>query len=78
MLADISPEQFNEWIAMYRLEPWGDDWTQTATIAAAMHNAAGNRAVSPVDFVPGEQERLNCLSEQEAHENARRKHGGNH
>jgi hypothetical protein len=54
-LASITREQFNEWIALYRLEPWGDDWQQAAMLAAAIHNSAGKSyqdTFTPADFVP--------------------------
>ena len=65
MLADITPEQFNEWIAYHQLEPWGDEWVQTATIASAAHNAAGNSHLSPLDFIPVQTERLVGLSDEQ-------------
>jgi hypothetical protein len=39
MLSQIEPRQFFEWIAEHELEPWGDDWRQAGTIAAANENA---------------------------------------
>lgn len=39
MLDQITPEQFNEWLAYYRVEPFGDEWLAAATIAASSHNA---------------------------------------
>lgn len=39
MLDSISPEQFDEWMAYYLLEPWGDEWLQAGTIAAEVRNA---------------------------------------
>lgn len=64
MLAETTVEQFNEWIAMYRLEPWGDDWAQAGTIAAAVFNASGNikEPRSPVEFIPGELERVKAAN----------------
>jgi hypothetical protein len=55
MLADITPDQFNEWIAYHQLEPWGNEAVQTAVVASAVHNAAGNNRVSPLDFLPDKQ-----------------------
>lgn len=46
MLDELTPEQFNEWWAMYLAEPWGDDWRQTGEIAAEMHNAGRLIAVA--------------------------------
>lgn len=53
MLDDIEPWQFDEWQALYRLEPWGDDWVQTARLIAAIENSAGaNPPTNPADIVP--------------------------
>lgn len=53
MLADTDPEQFDEWVALYRLEPWGDDWVQAARIIAAVMNAGGaDPQIDPADLVP--------------------------
>lgn len=38
MLESMTPRQFDEWLAMYSIEPWGDDWDQAGTIAATVHN----------------------------------------
>jgi hypothetical protein len=75
MLAETTPEQLNEWIAYHQLEPWGDEWVQTATIASAIHNAQGNSSVSPLDFIPGQTERSEGLSDEELHEYIKQKHG---
>lgn len=65
MLDAMTPEEFTERWAHYLVEPWGDEWHMTGTIAAAIENAvtrylyqrAGKRApervfVNPGDFVP--------------------------
>ena len=39
---DISLPQLREWIAYYRLEPFGDDWRRTGRLAAV--TAASNGA----------------------------------
>lgn len=53
VLASIEPWQLDEWQALYRLEPWGDDWVQFAQLIAAVQNAAGaNPPVNPADIVP--------------------------
>lgn len=40
MLDTIEPRQFTEWMAYHRLEPFGDEWEQAATISMATNNAA--------------------------------------
>lgn len=39
MLDSLTPEQFDEWMAYYLLEPWGDEWLQAGTVAAEVRNA---------------------------------------
>jgi hypothetical protein len=41
MLDKISPDQFQEWLDEYYLEPWGPaaDWQRSGTIAASVHNS---------------------------------------
>lgn len=38
MLAEISPQQFREWKAYEQVEPWGDEWRQSSTIATVVAN----------------------------------------
>jgi hypothetical protein len=38
---DISLPQLREWIAYYRLEPFGDDWRRTGRLAAVTAASAG-------------------------------------
>lgn len=35
---EIDALEFAEWKVTYRIEPWGDDWQQAATIARETHN----------------------------------------
>lgn len=46
MLDELTPEQLDEWIAYYRIEPFGEPWRQAALIAAEAHNA-GVTAIAP-------------------------------
>ena len=39
MLDEVSPEQFDEWQAYWQIEPFGDEWLQTGTVASSAHNA---------------------------------------
>lgn len=52
MLARITPEQFNEWLALYNIEPWGDDWWQAASIQAAILNTNQSDPISVADLIP--------------------------
>jgi hypothetical protein len=44
--------EFEEWKAYYRVEPFGDDWQQAGTIAAATVNTWSKRKVKPEQFIP--------------------------
>lgn len=41
MLASMTPDQFDEWLAEHNIEPWGDDWQQAGTIAKVVENKLG-------------------------------------
>lgn len=61
----MEPRQFDEWWALYRIEPWGDDWEQAGTVAAVVHNEliSVNRLLTrgdpqsepnqPANYIPG-------------------------
>lgn len=40
MLDELTPEQMNEWIAYWHVEPFGEVWSQTALLASTIHNSA--------------------------------------
>ena len=54
---EITSEQFAEWVAYARLEPWGplrEDWRSgmlAATVANAMAGRRGGTPWGPADFV---------------------------
>lgn len=58
MLDELTPEQFDEWYASWLMEPWGDEWQQAGTIAAAAHNgpllarASATKLYEPAQFIP--------------------------
>lgn len=56
-LHGISPAQLAEWEAYYRLEPWGDDWVQTARLEAAIRSANATSPVDPSELIPNEDNR---------------------
>ena len=39
MLDRMTPAEFDERLAAYRLDPWGDDWRRTAELLAMLENA---------------------------------------
>lgn len=79
LLAGMPRRLFDEWLAYYQVEPWGDEWDQAGTIAAAAHNAAfiaggypelpeGMRALrAPDHFIPGRKAKtpLRVISDEE-------------
>ena len=59
MLAELTPEQFNERWAAYKLDGWGEEWRQAYTIIAGICNKihlamGGNETglVAADDFLP--------------------------
>lgn len=56
MLRAMDSDEYVDWMAMFQLEPFGDEWRQAATPAAAIHNAMGGKkkggAFTPDDFMP--------------------------
>lgn len=77
LLDQLSPGDLNEWIASDRLDPFGDDWLRSATVASTVANeitsirymlakadVPEDRYLSPGDLVPG-VETLEKLKERE-------------
>lgn len=72
MLEELTPEQMDEWISYYRLEPFGESWRQAALIAAEARNAGittlaphlsrkltASDMVEPDDYLkPGKQQAM--------------------
>lgn len=57
MLDQMTPEQMDEWIAFGLLEPFGDAWRQTGTIAAEVNNVHASKQSElrdPEDYLPAE------------------------
>ena len=65
MLESMTPQQMDEWLAYYQVEPFGDEWLQAGTIAAVVYNvvasvgsAMGGKSLKekdmrdPDDFIP--------------------------
>lgn len=50
----IDSRQFARFLAAYRLQPWGDDWKQAGTIAAATTNVwrGRGRGMTANDYIP--------------------------
>lgn len=43
LLERMDSREFTEWHEMYKREPFGDEWRQTASIRATAMNAAGGK-----------------------------------
>lgn len=65
MLDRMTPDEFRERYAHYLVEPWGDNWEQTGTIAAVLTNLfaaycagksgksiSGSALREPAEFIP--------------------------
>ncbi len=55
LLDEIPAELFTEWIAYYRVEPFGDEWLQTSYICAIVRNLLATKESELIDldyFVP--------------------------
>ncbi len=51
----LSGDELDIWIAAHNIEPFGDDWQQAGTIAAATllpHTKRGGKELKPQDFIP--------------------------
>ena len=71
MLDSMSPEQMDDWMASYSLDPWGFDATEIRELHASIYNAAimiagvtSGAGVKADDFVSGDDFRLDGKSEQ--------------
>jgi len=40
-------------MALYELDPWGDDWAQAATITTACLAPWSKKTLNPQQFIPG-------------------------
>lgn len=56
MLDEMTPRQFDEWIAYFELEAWGDDHRQNAMLMATVMNSQGGKKggkpFTADDFLP--------------------------
>jgi hypothetical protein len=54
VLQELSSREISEWMAFWENEPFGDEWRQAATVAAAssMAWAKPGAKISPEQFMP--------------------------
>jgi hypothetical protein len=70
MLETMTPEQMHEWMAYFQVEPFGDEWLQSGTLAAVFYNTVASIGAGiggsklkdkdmrkPSDFMPGTEEK---------------------
>lgn len=58
MLDEMTPEEFDERMAHDIVEPWGEQWSQTGTIAAAVVNSITEAIFARVGKTPPAAARL--------------------
>ena len=69
MLEEMPTELLDEWIAFYRLEPFGEEWLQTSYLCSIVLNLAAKDSNSAVDldhFVPDFTEKKNTVINDES------------
>ena len=83
----MTPQQFDEWIAFNNVEPFGDSWRQSATIAAEIYNTiaplvaalSGEKVerLTPEHYIPGAKvdKPTRRLTNEEAQQASRRRAG---
>jgi hypothetical protein len=58
-LADqMSWQQLERWMAVFSLQPWGDEWLRSAVLMSQQYNVnrpRGKPPLSPFDFMPVEK-----------------------
>jgi hypothetical protein len=66
MLEEMPTELLDEWIAFYRLEPFGEEWLQTSYLCSIVLNLAAKETVDLDHFVPDFAEKKNTVINDEA------------
>jgi hypothetical protein len=71
LLSQISSRQFADWLAYYSLEPFGEERAdlRAGIVASVVNNrwrGKGEKALSPIDFMPYTEEHTQTAEEQMA------------
>ena len=66
MLDEMPTELLDEWIAFYRLEPFGEEWLQTSYLCSIVLNLAAKDPVELDHFVPDFTEKKNTVINDES------------
>lgn len=55
LASEMTMDAFQEWLAFYMVEPYGDEWRRTARLASVMVAAAGAKVDGDLEekFLPG-------------------------
>jgi hypothetical protein len=53
----MSAREFAEWFEYYKIEPFGDDWLQASTIAAAQVGVWSKQKIKADAFIPRAKQR---------------------
>jgi hypothetical protein len=48
----MDADEFAEWMAIDNIEPFGDDWKQAGTVAAATQQIWTKQRITPEQFMP--------------------------
>lgn len=71
MLDELSPEQFDEWIAFHEIEGFGDEHRENARLMATVLNSQGGKkdgkAFDADDFLPKYVRSVDAETEEERH-----------
>lgn len=65
-LQENDSEAITELMAFYQIEPFGQPWLQTGTVAASCYGAISGKAPSPKVFLPVKQQEERHTPEQMA------------
>lgn len=66
MLDEMPTELLDEWIAFYRLEPFGEEWLQTSYLCSIVLNLAAKDSFELDHFVPDFTEKKKTVVDDEA------------
>jgi len=66
MLDEMPTELLDEWIAFYRLEPFGEEWLQTSYLCSIVLNLAAKDNVDLDHFVPDFTEKKKTVVDDES------------
>jgi hypothetical protein len=63
LLATVDAAELAEWEAFWSIEPWGDEWRQTARLATALCSAWGCKDLKEEMLMPSHRKRQQTPAE---------------